>query len=103
MTLRDYLSEISPQFGPSSSYQRGRSNDRRTDEWAFQYINIVYLQPIMEAFDDDGTGYITISEINKFVSMLPRSINWRYVFDYVLEVISIHVDVVYRTGSHTGP
>jgi hypothetical protein len=28
------------------------------DEWAFQYINILHVQPLLEAFDDDATGYV---------------------------------------------
>lgn len=49
------------------------------DDWAFQYISLAWLQPIMEAFDDDGSGYITVAEINKFTEAMPASLKWRYV------------------------
>ena len=26
------------------------------DQWALAYINILHVQPLLEAFDDDGTG-----------------------------------------------
>lgn len=31
------------------------------DQWAMQYITIVHLQPLIEAFDDDATGYFPLS------------------------------------------
>ena len=74
MTLRDHYRDraesavVSP-FGQASS-----------DDWAFEFINAKYLQPIMEAFDDDGSGYVTYQEVNEFDEAKPDSLNWRYVF-----------------------
>ncbi|KAG6824031.1 hypothetical protein H0H92_008223, partial [Tricholoma furcatifolium] len=44
------------------------------DVWAYEYINVSYLQPISEAIDDDGSGLITINEINDFTRSCPK--NW---------------------------
>lgn len=41
------------------------------DRWALAYINAAYVQPILEAVDDDGTGYISIKEVNTFVEERP--------------------------------
>ncbi|KAJ3543517.1 hypothetical protein NM688_g5844 [Phlebia brevispora] len=78
MTLRDNYSDIPTRTSEAVAAALGRDpNDaQHTDEWAFQYINVSYLQPIMEAFDDDGSGYVTISEVNRLVDALPPSINW---------------------------
>jgi hypothetical protein len=50
------------------------------DTWAIKYIDIMRLQPIMEAFDDDASGFITIQEINRFTR--PRPVDWRLVAPY---------------------
>lgn len=41
------------------------------DRWALAYINAAYVQSILEAVDDDGTGYISIKEVNTFVEERP--------------------------------
>ena len=71
MTLRDHYrdraeSATVASFGQASS-----------DDWAFEFISAKYLQPIMEAFDDDGSGYVTYQEVNEFVEEKPDSLNWR--------------------------
>jgi hypothetical protein len=42
------------------------------DRWALAYINAAYVQSILEAIDDDGTGYISIKEVNTFVEERPE-------------------------------
>ena len=48
------------------------------DSWAFDYISTAYMRPLSEAFDEDGSGAITIYEVNEFVRALPTTIKWRY-------------------------
>jgi hypothetical protein len=45
------------------------------DAWAIKYIDIMRLQPIMEAIDDDASGFITIGEVNRLTASRP--IDWR--------------------------
>ncbi|KAF7296411.1 Protein kinase domain-containing protein [Mycena chlorophos] len=42
------------------------------DRWALSYINVAHMQPILEAFDDDGTGFVSVKEANDFAMMKPR-------------------------------
>ncbi len=49
------------------------------DEWALKYLGLNRLCPLMEAFDDDASGYVTITEVNKLKDMRPSSLTWRYV------------------------
>ncbi|KAJ7762637.1 hypothetical protein B0H16DRAFT_1311844, partial [Mycena metata] len=42
------------------------------DRWALAYINIAHLQPILEAVDDDGTGFVSIKEANEFALSRPK-------------------------------
>ncbi|CAL1709434.1 unnamed protein product [Somion occarium] len=50
--------------------------DHARDDWAYHYISLAWLQPIMEAFDDDGSGYITVTEINRFTDGKPKELRW---------------------------
>lgn len=80
MTLRDNFSDVQTRQAAAAEDEAAEKDGKdaqRTDDWAFEYISITYLQPIMEAFDDDGSGYITIFEVNRFVDALPPSIKWR--------------------------
>ncbi|KAJ3981905.1 hypothetical protein F5890DRAFT_1611465 [Lentinula detonsa] len=45
--------------------------DDEDDCWTHSYINITHVQPILEAIDDDATGFITIKEVNEFTSARP--------------------------------
>ena len=46
------------------------------DDWAVPYMNVLHLQPILEAFDDDATGFVSVKEANEFTSSRPE--DWRY-------------------------
>ena len=48
-----------------------------TDQWALKYLGMEWLRPIMEAFDDDASGFTTIAEVNSFTASRPKE--WRYV------------------------
>lgn len=54
---------------PSTSTLRRRSEN---DKWALAYINAAYVQPILEAVDDDGTGFVSVKEVNTFVASRPE-------------------------------
>lgn len=45
------------------------------DKWALDFINVAHLQSILEAIDDDGTGFISIKEANTFAIERPKG--WR--------------------------
>jgi hypothetical protein len=45
------------------------------DAWAIKYIDVMWVQPILEAFDDDASGFITVTEVNRFTSSRPA--DWR--------------------------
>ncbi|THU91631.1 hypothetical protein K435DRAFT_860160 [Dendrothele bispora CBS 962.96] len=49
----------------------GTRRVRRKDIWALTYINVSRVQPILEAVDDDGTGFISIKEVNDFTESRP--------------------------------
>lgn len=53
------------------------------DAWAIKHIDVMRLQPIMEAFDDDASGFITVGEMNRFTSSRP--LDWR--------LVSLHIQI----------
>jgi hypothetical protein len=77
LTLRDnYLEKLASESttvrGLSPSAIAGSQNP---DAWAIKYIDVIRLQPILEAIDDDASGFITVTEMNRFTSSRP--IDWR--------------------------
>ena len=48
-----------------------------TDEWALKYLSTDGLGSITEAFDDDASGYVTITEVNKLMDLRLPSLGWR--------------------------
>lgn len=47
------------------------------DLWVLDCINVAHVQPIVEALDEDGSGFISVKEANKFAGSRPNG--WRYV------------------------
>ena len=56
----------------------------RADEWALVYLSVIRMQAISEAFDDDASGFVTVSEVNAFTTSRP--LGWRYAFHLLLTV-----------------
>ncbi|KIP05842.1 hypothetical protein PHLGIDRAFT_483430 [Phlebiopsis gigantea 11061_1 CR5-6] len=42
------------------------------NQWALQYISISRIQPLLEAFDDDASSLVSISEVNEFTIARPK-------------------------------
>lgn len=74
MTLQEYYRELYDHAAPCSQNDDG---DNGSDQWALEYLGVTWLQPIMEAFDEDSSGYVTTSEVNKLMDMRPLSLSWR--------------------------
>ena len=52
------------------------------DQWALKYINVSHVQPVIEAIDEDGSGFISVKEANNFAISRPK--DWRCVDNAVL-------------------
>ncbi|KAF8516802.1 hypothetical protein JB92DRAFT_2909317 [Gautieria morchelliformis] len=75
MTLRDYFHEKWSTQGhgnEKNSIQLPLITDTHgVDDWALAHLNVIKLQPISEAFDDDASGFITVTEANTFTTSRP--------------------------------
>ncbi|PIL29961.1 hypothetical protein GSI_07872 [Ganoderma sinense ZZ0214-1] len=85
LALRDYFREKLEQGkrskdGATPTVPTSQLNAQ--DEWTLEYINVTRVQPIIEAFDDDASGFITVTEVNAFTRARPE--NWRRVSSFLL-------------------
>jgi len=87
LALRDHyfekLSGNDGNLGMSTSAINGSSD---SDPWAIKFIDVIWVRPILEAFDDDASGFITIAEVNAFTSSRP--VEWRLVSHYFESISS---------------
>ncbi|KAG5731843.1 hypothetical protein E4T56_gene13803 [Termitomyces sp. T112] len=90
------------------------SKKRLDDRWALAYINAAYVQPILEAVDDDGTGFVSIKEVNTFVAERPENwtlphwiaywaVGWQASMSHYKELIYELVRTIYQTLEHVLP
>ena len=73
LALRDYFREKMEEKKRTNNYEASRINEH--DEWALEWINVTRMQPIVEAFDDDASNFITVTEANDLTTSRPR--DWR--------------------------
>lgn len=60
---------------PEQVASRPSEDDDReivADEWCLEYLSAPYMSSVAEAFDDDGSGFIRIAEVNEFCSKIPE-------------------------------
>jgi len=89
LTFRDYFliggSSMPGTPRPSNAIFAGtdillplsaRPATRDNDAWVFDYIDVTHVQPIVEAMDEDGSGFISIREANKFASSRPKGVRY---------------------------
>ncbi|KAF7981046.1 hypothetical protein HWV62_35502 [Athelia sp. TMB] len=54
---------------------RQLANKRADNMRTLKYVNMRHMQPLLEAFDDDGSGYVSIREVNELSIAKPD--HWR--------------------------
>ena len=74
--LSEAGSDITKDFNLSltSAFAENSIRGRASDQWAFPYISSLRVQSVLEAFDIDTSGFISIKEVNIFSSTRPP--NW---------------------------
>jgi hypothetical protein len=66
LALRDYYIQ---------KVARREHEERDSAHLALEFIDFPRLGSILEVFDDDASGYVTVAEVNKFTSSRP--LDWR--------------------------
>ncbi|KAH9474631.1 hypothetical protein JR316_0013095 [Psilocybe cubensis] len=49
--------------------------DKESDEWVLEFIDVAYVRPIVEAMDEDGSGFISVQEANRFALARPAGMS----------------------------
>lgn len=79
MTLRDHYRGVEEERLRATTTEAITSDD----SWTLEYLGPSWFQPIVDAFDDDVSGYITIAEVNKLMELRPDSLHWRHVCKFL--------------------
>jgi len=69
MELKEYYTEKDSECIKNSGALKG------PDSWAIGYLNVGRAEGIMEAFDDDASGFVSVKEVNNLTRSRPR--DWR--------------------------
>ncbi|KAI0656683.1 hypothetical protein C8Q70DRAFT_329984 [Cubamyces menziesii] len=69
LALRDYYSS---EFVSTSGVSGPVPRVIAEDQWALKYLDVEYISALIEAFDEDASGFITISEVNQFTTSRPQ-------------------------------
>ena len=88
MALKDYY--IEKAAGESAGSLVG------ADKWALKYISVNRARTILEAFDDDASGFVTIQEVNNFTRARP--LDWRLVILNIHIIRGLKWTLVFPTG-----
>ncbi|KAF8912168.1 hypothetical protein CPB84DRAFT_1957799 [Gymnopilus junonius] len=68
----DFLLLLSGAPETQAAHQPNSESDDNT--WVLKYIDVAYVRPIVEAIDEDLSGFISVKEANKFA--LSRPTGW---------------------------
>jgi hypothetical protein len=63
--------------GPENQASDANFDGAESDAWVLKHINVAHVQPLIEAMDEDGSGFISVQEANKFALSRPKGM--RYV------------------------
>ncbi|EMD34579.1 hypothetical protein CERSUDRAFT_125183, partial [Gelatoporia subvermispora B] len=91
MALRDHFIERSSVTSLSSTESASREVD---EQWALEYIGPRWQQHLMDAIDDDSSGYVTIAELNNFTNSLPKDLNWSLPRWLAYWAVGWHLDAI---------
>ncbi|KAI0770883.1 hypothetical protein BD413DRAFT_613421 [Trametes elegans] len=117
LALRDYCFERLRKL--KENEQTFADVDRPTnitehDEWTLEYISVTRLQAIIEAFDDDASGFITVPEVNAFVASKPQqwsllhwmsywAVGWQMTMSRYASEIDHLLEKMFSVKSHILP
>ncbi|KAJ7801495.1 hypothetical protein B0H13DRAFT_1932235, partial [Mycena leptocephala] len=64
-------SEPLPSVLLTTALEARTAQDELEDRWAIDYVTLARMRPIVEALDNDWSGWISVSEANKFTASRP--------------------------------
>ncbi|KAI0737618.1 hypothetical protein C8Q80DRAFT_1212220 [Daedaleopsis nitida] len=112
LALRDYFRERMEEQKRNDRLEAPRIQQH--DEWALDWINVTRLQPIVEAFDDDASNFITVTEANELTTARPKdwsllhwlaywAIGWQYTATLYRDKINHLFAKMFALKAHIHP
>ncbi|KAE9390092.1 hypothetical protein BT96DRAFT_1024724 [Gymnopus androsaceus JB14] len=72
---RHFIDTLHHHYSQKFSQHKKTTGETHPDQWALKFTGRAIFQPtIGDAIDSDGSGYVSIDEINRFTARIPR--NW---------------------------
>ncbi|CAK5270111.1 unnamed protein product [Mycena citricolor] len=69
---RNFVDAVHNYFGQKFGDHRQRLGKAHPDQWTLDILNqVIYYSNISDAIDDDGNGYISVQEVNRFFKARP--------------------------------
>lgn len=69
------VSNLSVKIGDQNDIISGSVDD--PNAWILEYLDVAHVRPIVEAMDMDGSGFVSVEELNRFAGSRPKQ--WRCV------------------------
>uniref|UniRef100_A0A8H7XPD5 EF-hand domain-containing protein n=1 Tax=Psilocybe cubensis TaxID=181762 RepID=A0A8H7XPD5_PSICU len=67
--------QIHPHLEPTQKPSLPVNTGNKSDDWVLEYIDAAYVKPIVEAMDEDGSGFISVQEANRFALARPAGMS----------------------------
>ncbi|GBE85444.1 hypothetical protein SCP_0706310 [Sparassis crispa] len=91
LAIRDYYQEKADNKSRmESAFETVPTSD--PDAWALEYLSVKWLQPIVDAFDDDASGFITVAEANKLIAIRP--LDWSLLHWIAYWALGWHINAL---------
>ncbi|KAG9025099.1 hypothetical protein FRB95_010572 [Tulasnella sp. JGI-2019a] len=78
LSFHDYFTEpkATPDDEPHEDAEKLTTiTPGHPEEWTLEYMSPLYVSPIQDALDDDGSGFVSINEINEFTRQKPKDMS----------------------------
>jgi hypothetical protein len=87
-----------PDNPPTGSKPSPELTHDPEDDWCLQYLTVFHVPAIMEAFDDDASGYVKIKEVNEFTDEIPEDWNLLQWLAYWGAGNNLHFNLAVQTN-----
>ncbi|KAJ7264540.1 hypothetical protein B0H12DRAFT_1102177 [Mycena haematopus] len=70
---RHFVDAVHNHFAQQFGEHRQKSGEVHPDQWTLNVLSqVIYYPTICDAIDDDGSGYISVNEVNQFFKSRPK-------------------------------
>ncbi|KAF5325270.1 hypothetical protein D9619_009984 [Psilocybe cf. subviscida] len=89
-TLQTPVDTLSVKTGDQNDIISGSADD--PNAWLLEYLDVAHVRPIVEAMDMDGSGFVSVEELNRFAGSRPKQ--WSLLQWMVYWAAGWHLNIV---------